>query len=139
MLAQCRLHNNYVGDAYANTCTVTTGSQESNPVVGPTLFLDLEIEGVPVEAVMDCGSPAIIISRRMLHVIARSLHCTGKPLPEISKPSIKVYSKDGKRGGHELVWAAQLEVNIQADRNRACVPVIVQSDSEHWVLMVLPC
>ena len=72
--------------------------------MGPTLFLDLEIEGVPVEAVMDCRSPATIISRRMLHEIARNLRRTGKPLPEMSKPSIKVYGKDGKRGGHELVY-----------------------------------
>ena len=137
MLARCRLRNerDHLGDAYANTCTVTTESQESNPVVGPTLFLDLEIEGVPVEAVMDCGSPATIISRRMLHEIARNLRRTGKPLPEMSKPSIKVYGKDGKRGGHELVCTAQLEVNIQADEKRACVPVIVQPDSEQGCLL----
>ena len=50
-----------------NTCMVTTESQESNSVVGPTLFFDLEIEGVPVEAVVDCRSPPTITSRRMLH------------------------------------------------------------------------
>ena len=66
MLAKCRLRNEQkeLGNAYANTCTITTESKESSQVVGPTLFLDLEIEGVPVEAVVDCGSPATIISRR---------------------------------------------------------------------------
>ena len=48
----------------------------------------------------------------------------------MSKPSVKVYGKDGKRGGHEVVCTAQLEVNIQADKKRACVPVIVQLHSE---------
>lgn len=137
MLARCRLRNEreQVGSAYANTCTVTTESEESNKVVGPTLFLDVEIEGVSVEAVVDCGSPATIISRSMLHEIARNLRRTGKPLPELSKPSIKVYGKDGKKGGHELVCTAQLEVTIQADGKRACVPVIVQPDSEQACLL----
>ena len=103
--------------------------------MGPTLFLDLEIEEVPVEAVVDCGSPATIISRSMLHEITRSLRHTGKPLPELSKPSIKVYGKDGKKGGHELVCTAQLEVTIQANGKRACVPVIVQSGSEQGCLL----
>ena len=79
MLARCRLRNKQeqVGIAYANTCTVTAETKEISKVVGPTLFLDLEIEGVPVEAVMDCGSPATIISRSMLHEITRNLRRTG--------------------------------------------------------------
>ena len=106
MLARCRLRNEreQVGSAYANTCTVTTESEESNKVVGPTLFLDVEIEGVPVEAVVDCGSPATIISRSMLHEIARNLRRTGKPLPELSKPSIKLKCmvKMGRKAGMSL-------------------------------------
>ena len=51
---------------------------------------------------MDCRSPATIISRRMLHEIARNLRRTGKPLPEMSKLSIKVYGKDGKEVGMSL-------------------------------------
>ena len=137
MLAKCRLRNEQkeLGNAYANTCTITTESKESSQVVGPTLFLDLEIEGVPVEAVVDCGSPATIISRSMLHEIARSLRRAGKPSPQISKPSIKVYGKDGKKSGHELVCTAQLEVTIQADGQTAHVPVIVQPDSEQACLL----
>ena len=78
-----------------------------------------------MEAVVDSGSPTTIISRSMLLEIARSLRRAGKPLPEMSKPSIKVYGKDGKRSGHELLCTAQLEVTIQADGESACVPVIV--------------
>ena len=75
MLARCRLHNEQEhGDAYTNTRTVTTESNKNViQVVGPTLFLDMEIEGVPVEAVVDGGSPVTIIPRSMLHKIARSL------------------------------------------------------------------
>ena len=71
----------------------------------------------------------------MLHEIARSLRRAGKPSPQISKPSIKVYGKDGKKSGHELVCTAQLEVTIQADGQTAHVPVIVQPDSEQACLL----
>ena len=43
------------------------------------MFLDVEIEGVPVEAVVDCGSPVTVISKRVLHNIARSFRRLGKP------------------------------------------------------------
>ena len=137
MLAKCRLRNEQkeLGNVYANTCTITIESKESSQVVGPTLFLDLEIEGVPMEAVVDCGSPATIIFRSMLHEIARSLRRAGNPPPQISKPSIKVYGKDRKKSGHELVCTAQLEVTIQADGQSACVPMIVQPNSEQAYLL----
>ena len=76
MLARYKLRNKqeHVGNAYTNTRTVTTESNKNViQVVGPTLFLDMEIEGVPVEAVVDGGSPVTIIPRSMLHKIARSL------------------------------------------------------------------
>ena len=53
----------------------------------------------------------------------------------MSKPSIKVYGKDGWKGGHELVCTAQLEVTVQANGKTACVPVIVQPDSEQACLL----
>ena len=37
-------------------------SSMTNPAVGPSLFLDLDIEGVPVVSMLDCGS---IISRSL--------------------------------------------------------------------------
>ena len=138
MLAKSRLQNEQkqIGDAYANTFTVTADTMECSQVVGPTLFLDVDpIEGVPVEAIVECGSSAIIISRSDLHNIARNLRRSGKPLPEMSKPSIKVYGKDGEKSGHELICTAQLEVTIQTDGKSACIPVIVQPDSEQACLL----
>ena len=123
MLARCRLRNEreQVESACVNTCTVTAESNETNRAVGPTLFRDLDIEGVPVEAVVDCGSPITIISRSTLHEIARNLRRAGQPSPEMSKPSIKVHRKYGREGGHELVCTAQLEVTLQADgKRRSC-------------------
>ena len=31
--------------------------QSANPAVGPLLYLDLNIEGVEVVSILDCGSP----------------------------------------------------------------------------------
>ena len=100
MLAKCRLRNEQkeLGNAYANTCTITTESRESSQVVGPTL------------AVVDCGSPATIVSRSMLHEIARSLRRAGKPSPQMCKPSIKVYGKDGKKSGMSLCALLSLKL-----------------------------
>ena len=116
-----------------NTCTITTESKESSQVVGPTLFLDLEIEGVPVEVVIDYGSPATIISRSMLHEVARSHRRAGKLSPRMNKPSIKVYGKDGSE--HKFVCTAQLEVTIQVDGQTACVPMIVQPGNKQACLL----
>ena len=135
MLARYKLRNKqeHVGNAYTNTRTVTTESDNNvNQVVWPTLFLDMEIKGVPVEAVVDSESPATIISRSMLHKIARNLQHSGKPIPEMSKPSIKVYGKDGKNDRNELVCTALLEVTVHADgKLPACLWLCNQIANKH--------
>ena len=41
------------------------------PVVGGSHFLDLEVGGLPVRALVDTGSPATIISEKLLHKIMK--------------------------------------------------------------------
>ena len=41
------------------------------PVVGGSHFLDLEVGGLPVRALIDTGSPATIISEKLLHEIMK--------------------------------------------------------------------
>jgi hypothetical protein len=49
--------------------------------IGPTLLLDVMIEGEPVEAMVDSGSQSTIISRETLHKIGRRLSRQGQPVP----------------------------------------------------------
>ena len=53
-----------------------------------TLILDLQIEGVPVEALIDTGSQSTIISRTTLHASAKYLKENGHPLLE--EPTVKL-------------------------------------------------
>lgn len=95
------------------------------------MFLDVSIEGVEVEAKVDCGSPTTIISRSLLLLIGQSMSHQGHDLPPLSRPCIKLYGKDGKR---ELVISAQTKLTIEADGKSACIPVFVQPDSEQACL-----
>ena len=56
-------------------------------------------------------------------------------LPVLERPSVRLFSKEGKGGGRELVITTQLQANIEADGECACVPVFVQSQSEHKYLL----
>ena len=43
-------------------CIKMAQEQSANSAVGPLLYLDLNIEGVRVVSLVDCGSPSTIIS-----------------------------------------------------------------------------
>ena len=109
--------------------TVTAGDSLSS-AVGPTLLLALQVEGVQVSALVDTGSQSTIISRQLLHEIGKCLHSQGKPLPELEKPSARLYGKDGQKGNRPLNITAQVTLNLVADGKSASVPVFVQPDSE---------
>ena len=46
---------------------------EKAEAVGPTLWLNVTVEGVPVDAMVDSGSESTIISQRMLHQVFRHI------------------------------------------------------------------
>ena len=106
--------------------SAVTASATEIGSVGPTLFLDVSIEGEKVEAMVDCGSPTTIISRSLLHSVAKNMQRQGREPPELTRPVLKLYGKDGKR---ELVITAQTNLTIEADGKSACVPVFIQPDS----------
>ena len=55
--------------------------------VGSTLCLQVSVEGVPVDALVDTGSQSTIISRSMLHSIARKQKEGGLPPPTLELPT----------------------------------------------------
>ena len=113
---------------------VTAEDSLSN-AVGPTLLLALQVEGVKVSALVDTGSQSTIISRQLLHEIGKHLHSKGKPLPELEKPSARLYGKDGRKGNKELNVTAQLKLTLSSDGKSVVVPVFVQPDSEQPCLL----
>ena len=93
------------------------------PAVGPTLLLDVSIEGLPVKATIDTGAQSTIISCSTLHAI-------GRPLPTLSKPTVRLYGKDGPGGGRQLTITAQLPLTFTLDGESVNVLAFVQPDSE---------
>ena len=50
---------------------------------GSVLRVTMEIEGFPVETVVDTGAQVTVISRGLLHKIGRHLQSNGKDLPTL--------------------------------------------------------
>ena len=137
LLAERRLHKEQglLEDDSGKMCAVTARTRQDSDLVGPTVLLDVEVKGVHIEAVVDTESQSTIISRETLHAIGRSLRRAGCPLPQLCKPTVKLFGKDGQEDGRELVVTAQLEVTICADGQSACVLVLVQPNSEQACLL----
>ena len=73
--------------------TVTAKPTKVGDAVGPTMYIDLEIEGVKVEAMVDTGAQSTIISRALLHEVANNLKAQGRPVPELEKPCARLFGK----------------------------------------------
>ena len=110
----------------------TVGKAEA---VGPTLWLNVTVEGVPVDAMVDSGSESTIISRRMLHQVFRHCRQLGVPEPKLKVPSVKLYGKDGKAPGKELLITAETTLIVCADGRSIQVPVFIQPFSEQDCLL----
>ena len=79
-------------------------------VIGPTVYLDVAIGGVPVKTKVDAGAQSTIISHSLLRKIGQKLGSQGEPLSVVERPSVHVFGKDGAGGGRELTITTQLEV-----------------------------
>ena len=99
--------------------------------MGPALYVEIMIEGVPIRAMADTGAQSAIISCTMLQMIGQQLHRKGKPLPVLEKPPVKFFGKDGVKGGQELMITAQLSVNLALDENSVRAPVFVAAARQY--------
>ena len=140
MLSQCRLHKEK--QKMKETTTTPDGAvahvnaaSQVGRTIGPLLYKDVTIEGMPVVAMVDCGSQTTIISRSLLHRIARKLQEEGKPLPELKIPSVRLYGKDGPNGRSQLPISAEVELRIEANGETVTVPMFVQPNSAQACLL----
>ena len=74
MLSHCRLEKEeaLLPAQLHSMCDAVTAQTETDTseAVGPTLQLNVHIEGLPVDAMVDTGSQSTIISRAMLQKVA---------------------------------------------------------------------
>ena len=97
--------------------------------VGPVIYLDVEVEGYPVRAVVDTRAQSTIISRDQLHQIAKSMQKSGHGLLKLVTPSAKLYSRNGS-GRSELTITAEAQLEVTLDGHQVTVPVFVQPGSD---------
>ena len=137
MLAEKRLsqESNRLPEDRATMSTVTVSKEECPKAVGPTVYVQVEVSGVSVEAMLDTGAQSTIISRELLHKVVRHLQATSKPVPKLRIPSAKLYGKDGTEGGREIVITAELDLEISVDGESISVPVFVQPGSSQPCLL----
>ena len=134
MLADRRLRREQALLSGGATNTVLA-EENAVPAVGPTLLLDVLIEGLPVKAMVDTGAQSTIISRSTLHAIGHHLSQSGRPLPTLELPTVCLYGKDGSGGGRRLNITAQLQLTFTVDGESVNVLVFVQPDSEQHCLL----
>ena len=136
MLAQRRLRKEQqlLTESSDVSCIVPTKGT-AGKAIGPSLYFDIDIEGVRVTAMVDSGSPTTIISGSLLHRIANQLRNDSKPIPDLLTPSLRLYGKDGPRGGPELLITAETNLTLMADGKTVFVPVFIQPDSSQSCLL----
>ena len=137
LLAERRLAHEQTLLASADSSHTNTvqASRNCAQAVGSTLMLDISIDGVSVTAMVDTGAQSTIISRSTLHTIGHHYLQMGRQLPTLEKPTVRLYGKDGRKGGWELTVTAQLQLTFSLDGKSVTVPVFVQPDSERACLL----
>ena len=115
--------------------TITAKPTQVGDAVGSTMYLDLDIEGVKVEAMVDTGAQSTIISRALLHKIANSLKAQGRPVPELEAPCARLFGKECNSVKPELDITAQVMLTLETDNRCVTVPVFIQPNSEKLCLL----
>ncbi len=139
MLAERRLNREQQGLVETGTDSQTSAikaSEEKALAVGALLHMNIDLEGLPVKAMVDTGAQSTIISRSTLHAVNHHLKQQGENLPPLELPTVRLYGKDGQKGGKQLlVITAQITLVLSLGDRSVQVPVFVQPDSEQSCLL----
>ena len=111
---------------------------QDHPRLGPTLTVQLIVDDIPVNAVLDTGCPATIISRNLCQRIMGGGHCLSMAQLEervnqqLSPPEVLLRAYCGNR----LSIGAQVKVCISATGGQAVEAIVlVQKDAQFNMLL----
>ncbi len=115
---------------------MTTGQKKTgSEAVGPMLCLPVKVGGVEVEVMVDTGSQSTITSRSFLRAIGAHCRSQDLPCPTLEVPMVRLFRKDGRGSGRELIITAQLQIPIEADgesTNVPCLCSLIASNCVCW-------
>ena len=117
LLSQCRLQREQalLSDSISTASSVTASETEKDSrAVGPTVYINLLINGEPVRVMVDTGAQSTIISQSMFHAIGRRTKSESRPLSILEQPSIHLYGKNGKGGGRELTRTDKNRLSLRS-------------------------
>ena len=134
LLAEKRLAREKEALSHSQTSAITASEKRAG-AVGSLVYVEVLIEGVPVSVMLDTGAQSTIISLSTLHAVNKSLLQQGKKLPPLELPTVRLYGKDGPKGGKELTITAQISLTFVNGNKSVSVPVFIQPDSEQACLL----
>ena len=137
MLGECRLKKEeaLLAEKGSQCDTVSSTNKQTSDAVGPTLVLQVLIEGVQVEAMVDMGSQSTVVSQAVLHEVGKRLHQEGREMPQLRVLTVRLYGKDCGGEKRELDITAEVSLTIESDGKAVTAPVFVQPDSEQPCLL----
>ena len=94
--------------------------------VGPLCYADVEIEGQEVEAMVDTGSSATIISFALFKRLGKS---AGVPAAALSRPDVVLHDYNGK----PIPVGAKVELTFRYHGRVVTAPVYIKSDGHEEV------
>ena len=118
---------------------LTPANQKPGLELGPTLTTTVELEGVPVRALLDTGSPATIVSLNLiLEVLASQRPRTQSPADwreEVEKRMEPSTVALQNYGGGQLPLIQQIRVKLSKAGNQADAIIQVQHDAPVGLLL----
>ena len=102
---------------------------DSVKAVEPVVSVEVRIKGCPVQAIVHTGAQSMILSRALLHQIAKSMQESGRDGPELVRPSAKLYGRSGADCS-ELTITAEVKLELELDGHRVKAPMFIQPQSD---------
>ena len=109
-----------MADAVEDTTAMMYGMAMSQPgsssMLGPTVLVEMKINGVPVKALVDTGSPATIIALDWVLTVLAQERPPDQTPGEWKKQTLKRFAAPEVRlksyGGHRLEMMAQIDLTL---------------------------
>ena len=118
---------------------VSTMEGDNQPHLGPTVFVDVEVNGAKTTALVDTGSPATIISLDYVMEIMASQRDHTLPVEQWRKQTLGRFSAPAvtlkSYGGHHVDIVSQTQLQLALGERKTDSTVLVQKGAPNKLLL----